>query len=432
MDPPTTFSTPANDTLDFFLFPDLDEAADSTTDTKRADLEKMVSIIAPIFFSIVMLVGFFGNLLVVLVVVFNKQMRNTTNLLILNLAVADLLFVVFCVPFTATGYAFPHSFPFGDVWCKLVQFLICQTAYVGIYTLVFMSLDRFLAVVYPIESMTWRTETNCKVIIALTWVITVMSCVPLIFAHGEITEGATNTYCMFLDNQTIPFLPIGYRWSWFTFQISFFVTAYLLPLLLICGLYSVMLHRLWNQAPGGRASAESIRNKKRVIKMVLVVVIIFALSWLPIHIILIMRGMKLYPNTPLTVTTQIISHILAYSNSCVNPILYAWLSEPFRRGFWAVITCIKPSGPHGVLQNGYEMGDVMPHGRQAGHAKKCAQKNGNNFAEATTVVVSKTPTKVVVNASGRPEIKADPHPPSKQTKQTTLFQTSTQDPSPTV
>jgi len=48
---------------------------------------------------------------------------------------------------------------------------------------------------------------------------------------------------------------------------------------------------------------------------------------------------------------QIISAILAYSNSCVNPILYAFLSEPFRRGFCAVITCIRPSGPHGMNQN---------------------------------------------------------------------------------
>ncbi len=44
------------------------------------------------------------------------------------------------------------------------------------------------------------------------------------------------------------------------------------------------------------------------------------------------------------------SQILAYSNSCINPILYAFLSEPFRRGFCAVITCIRPSGPHGVRE----------------------------------------------------------------------------------
>lgn len=82
----------------------------------RAKMERVVTIVVPIFFSLVVFIGFFGNLLVVLVVTFNRQMRNTTNLLILNLAVADILFIVFCVPFTATGYALPHDWPFGDLW----------------------------------------------------------------------------------------------------------------------------------------------------------------------------------------------------------------------------------------------------------------------------------------------------------------------------
>ena len=73
------------------------------------------------------------------------------------------------------------------------------------------------------------------------------------------------------------------------FQILFFIGGYVFPLILIIGMYSVMLTRLWKQAPGGHASAESIRNKKRVIKMVLTVIVIFILSWLPIQIILVMR-----------------------------------------------------------------------------------------------------------------------------------------------
>jgi allatostatin receptor len=90
-------------------------SANDTAVATLQQLEKVVSIIVPIFFSIVVFIGFFGNNLVILVVIFNKQMRNTTNLLILNLAVGDLLFIVCCVPFTATSYALPHNWPFGDV-----------------------------------------------------------------------------------------------------------------------------------------------------------------------------------------------------------------------------------------------------------------------------------------------------------------------------
>ena len=79
-------------------------------------------------------------------------MRNTTNVLILNLAVADLLFIVFCVPFTATDYALNY-WPFGLVWCQAVQYLIYVTSYISIYTLILMSIDRFLAVVCPVSSL---------------------------------------------------------------------------------------------------------------------------------------------------------------------------------------------------------------------------------------------------------------------------------------
>jgi allatostatin receptor len=110
-----------------------------------------------------------GNALVVAVIVANSRMRSTTNLLIANLAIADLLFIVFCVPFTASDYALLF-WPFGEVWCKIVQYLVIVTAYASIYTLVLMSLDRYLIVVHPLSSICIRTKTNTYWAIAITWV----------------------------------------------------------------------------------------------------------------------------------------------------------------------------------------------------------------------------------------------------------------------
>ena len=73
----------------------------------------------------------------------NPQMRNTTNLLILNLAVADLLFILVCVPATASDYIL-MVWPFGLTWCRTVQYIIYVTAYVSIYTLVLMAADRLV------------------------------------------------------------------------------------------------------------------------------------------------------------------------------------------------------------------------------------------------------------------------------------------------
>ena len=64
--------------------------------------------------------------------------------------------------------------------------------------------------------------------------------------------------------------------------------------------------------------------------------------------IIFCRALDKWPTSTFTVTIQILSQLLAYGNSCVNPILYAFLSEPFRRGFCAIVTCIRPAGPHGL------------------------------------------------------------------------------------
>uniref|UniRef100_A0A182N704 G-protein coupled receptors family 1 profile domain-containing protein n=1 Tax=Anopheles dirus TaxID=7168 RepID=A0A182N704_9DIPT len=145
--------------------------------------EMIVSTIVAIFFGLIGITGLLGNALVVLVVLSNPQMRSTTNLLIINLAIADLLFVVFCIPFTATDYVLP-SWPYGELWCKSVQYLIVVTAHASIYTLVLMSLDRFLAVVHPIASMVIRTEKNTVLAITILWVVIITTGLPVSFAHG--------------------------------------------------------------------------------------------------------------------------------------------------------------------------------------------------------------------------------------------------------
>lgn len=157
--------------------------------TNQTD-ETFVDTITPIVtvcFSIIGITGFLGNTLVILVVLLNPQMRSTTNMLIINLAVADLLFVVTCVPFTAIDYV-SNEWPLGNAWCKIVQYLIIVTALASIYTLVLMSLDRFLAVVYPISSRSLRNEQNALKAITILWLLILIVSIPVIFAHGVVVS----------------------------------------------------------------------------------------------------------------------------------------------------------------------------------------------------------------------------------------------------
>lgn len=87
-------------------------------------------------------------------------------------------------------------------------------------------------------------------------------------------ENKTLTSCKFIDTE----------YSWSTFHIAFFSSSYLIPLVLISGLYLRMLSRLWRTVVGGNMSAESHRGRKRVTRLVVVVVAAFASLWFPIQV----------------------------------------------------------------------------------------------------------------------------------------------------
>ncbi len=306
-------------------------------DDEGKSFEKIVAIVVPVIFGLIALTGFLGNLLVIVVVWCNKQMRNTTNLLIINLAIADLFFIIICVPFTATIFAVP-VWPFGTAWCKIYQFMINVTAYASVYTLVFMSLDRYLAVVHPISSMTIRTERNAWIVILVSWSIILLGNVHVLIAYEEVPypfNCEIRTTCMNDPAQG----PVFYS--------CFFTFAFVLPVCGMCVLYGFMVKRLmYGVVPGGSQSAESLRSKKRVTRMVVIVVVIFVICWTPIQIILLcVYVLDSYPETGLALGFQIASNCLAYMNSCVNPFLYAFLSDYFRKSFKKLLCCYGPFKP---------------------------------------------------------------------------------------
>ncbi|XP_045124465.1 LOW QUALITY PROTEIN: allatostatin-A receptor-like [Portunus trituberculatus] len=292
----------------------------------------IVAIVVPIIFGIIVLVGLFGNTLVVIVIIANKQMRSTTNYLIFSLAMADLLFIVFCVPFTASDYILP-SWPFGSIWCQTVQYLTYVTAYASVYTLLLLSLDRFLAVVHPITALSIRTERNALYAICCSWILILTSCIPLYLCHGikkQNFDGKVYIHCGFLDED----------YNHMAFHIGFITTMYFVPLAVIVVLYLMILNRLWyGVVPGGKSSAESVRGKKRVTRMVVIVVVTFIVCWFPIQLVLLLKSLGIYEMTTIKIIMQIAAQVLAYINSCVNPILYAFLSDPFRKAFRKVISC---------------------------------------------------------------------------------------------
>jgi len=145
---PRTFDT--NQTLLNFTDEDTAFLDQRTTDDDRALVDEgellfyfaLYKVTVPTVFGVIILVGLLGNLLVVVVTLSRHKMWTTVNLLLLNLAVTDIIFVVICVPFMAYHYA-GDNWLIGEGACKLSQFFLYVTVYVTVYTLVAIAVIRY-------------------------------------------------------------------------------------------------------------------------------------------------------------------------------------------------------------------------------------------------------------------------------------------------
>ncbi|CDQ99204.1 unnamed protein product [Oncorhynchus mykiss] len=200
------------------------------------------AVIVPVIFGCIFFLGVVGNSLVMIVIGKIKARRNrsTTNIFILNLSIADLLFLLFCVPFQATIYSLPEWI-FGAFLCKCVHYLVMVCMLVSIFTLVAMSVDRYIAVVHSKKSPCIRNRRNALIGVCVIWALSFIFSIP-VAQHQILTdhpEAPNSSFC----------------WeAWYasaskhTYKVTILVIGYLLPLgLIICCYAKVRQLFIWSR-----------------------------------------------------------------------------------------------------------------------------------------------------------------------------------------
>ena len=162
----------------------LDEVNEQVDEYGSFESTKRIAV--PIVFTMVTLLGFLGNGLLVWIILRNKKMRTPTNLLILNLAVVDFLFIVICLPFTGAAFVLP-KYVFGTAWCKISQYSMYVLACVSIYSLVLMSAVRCIVVVRPLWKQSLITRHRVYISIAVVWIVILGGFSPLL-VHYEVVS----------------------------------------------------------------------------------------------------------------------------------------------------------------------------------------------------------------------------------------------------
>ncbi|XP_051570428.1 somatostatin receptor type 2-like [Myxocyprinus asiaticus] len=295
-------------------------------------LTRTSTVVITFMYFVVCAVGLCGNALVIYVILRYAKMKTVTNIYILNLAVADVLFML-SLPFIAIQLALVH-WPFGVALCRIVITVDSLNQFTSIFCLMVMSIDRYFAVVHPIKSTKLRKAHIAKTINLVVWVVSLLVNLPIVIYSGLITK-PDGCFCTIVWPE--PQEAYYTAFMFYTFFLGFF-----LPLLVICLCYLLIIIKV--KSSGIRVgSTKRKHSEKKVTRMVSIVVAIFVFCWLPFYIFNVTSVMGTISTTPFLRSMFAFVVVLGYANSCANPILYAFLSENFKKSFQNVL-CMKKVG----------------------------------------------------------------------------------------
>ncbi|XP_075465811.1 C-X-C chemokine receptor type 2-like isoform X2 [Ascaphus truei] len=311
---------------DLFNYTDYDStdipSFDTAPCTKPWSINKYLVVVV---YLLVFILSVVGNSLVVLVICYNRLKRTSTDVYLLHLAIADLLFAV-TLPFWATYKA--HEWVFGNFICKAVSVLQEVNFYSGILLLACISVDRYLAIVHATEAITQKRHLVKFVCLGI-WIFAIFLSLPILLYRSvfEIPHNGKVCHENFGSEGT------G-KWR-IILRISRHTVGFFIPLAIMLFCYGFTVKTLFQTKSN---------QKQRAMKVIFAVVIAFLICWLPYNITVVVDSLmrttvinetceiRVHVDTALSVT-----EIFGYIHSCINPILYAFIGQKFRSSFLRIL-----------------------------------------------------------------------------------------------
>eukprot|EP00099_Drosophila_melanogaster_P002031 NP_001097741.1 Tachykinin-like receptor at 86C, isoform B [Drosophila melanogaster] len=293
-----------------------------------------------IIFGLMMFVAIAGNGIVLWIVTGHRSMRTVTNYFLLNLSIADLLMSSLNCVFNFI-FMLNSDWPFGSIYCTINNFVANVTVSTSVFTLVAISFDRYIAIVHPLKRRTSRRKV--RIILVLIWALSCVLSAPCLLYSSIMTKhyynGKSRTVCfMMWPDGRYPTSMADYAYN-----LIILVLTYGIPMIVMLICYSLMGRVLWGSRSIGENTdrqMESMKSKRKVVRMFIAIVSIFAICWLPYHLFFIYA----YHNNQVA-STKYVQHMylgfywLAMSNAMVNPLIYYWMNKRFRMYFQRIICC---------------------------------------------------------------------------------------------
>ncbi|XP_043910850.1 melatonin receptor type 1C-like [Protopterus annectens] len=267
-----------------------------------------------------------GNVLVILSVLRNNKLRNTGNLFVVSLSVADLLIAVYPYPLTLLAM-FHDGWILGEIQCKASGFVLALSVVGSVFNIAAVAINRYCFICHTkvYDKLYSLKKTYCW--LGLTWMLTIIAILP----------------CVYFD--TLRYDPRIYSCTLAqtvstTYTIVIVVVHFMLPITIVIICYL----RIW--ALVLQVKYQVRKDKKQKLKphelrhffSMFMVFVLFAVCWGPLNFIALV-----VVSNPDAVTTQIPSwlfsstYFMAYFNSCLNGVLYGLLNKNFRKEYKRIL-----------------------------------------------------------------------------------------------
>ncbi|QHR82554.1 membrane protein E1 [Brazilian porcupinepox virus 1] len=281
----------------------------------KDDVKELESYLIPILYSLVIIFGFLGNVIVIIVLVIRKHLKSLSDIYLLNLVISDMI-LIFTLPFWA--HSVVHNWIFGDEGCRILTGLFNIGYLGGVFFIILLTIDRYIAIVYAVFSIKVRTINFGLITSSLTWIVALFISIPsMVFTSQSVTNN-------------IKICGPNYQYMWKIFQIiNKVILGLVLPILVMIICYTGIIKTLLR--------CKNKKKRNRAVILIFSIMVGYFLFWAPHNIVILIsfsdietKTCNYYNNLD---RAKYITETLGMTHCCVNPIIYAFVGEKFRRYF---------------------------------------------------------------------------------------------------
>ncbi|XP_066258859.1 QRFP-like peptide receptor [Euwallacea similis] len=377
MDPPIEVARNSNKDMNEF---------DGSDPNSLFDWAELIPTLIVYGFSFIL--GLTGNCLIIFTTYRYRRMHSVTNVFLSSLASSDLLLIIFCIP-VKVAKLFSYTWTMGLFLCKGVHYMQNLSTICSVLTLTAISIERYYAIVHPVKSKYMCTLSQAKTIILVIWIISIVMAIPTLILWHLFRVGVVQEHFWCVRNSSKESL-------WIFHELYMLIVILVIPFSIMTYSYTFICCEVWkimeqrrimcnHRSLMQKSSNDDFRPKenkkirsevkncrddntmvKQVIYMLVTVVILFAVCWTPILIDNILTAYKVLDEQRIGFTKYMLStfHLMSYFNSCINPIIYGFMSKTFRESFKVALCCSSETAFIHRTGSNYSMRYVSRNGSQ--------------------------------------------------------------------